>query len=108
MRRGRNSFKFTEKTHSKRGIISLSVSSVAILIYIVFIFLSYLGNGNLSTYFGSIGVFAMLAAMVSLVISLIGLKEEDSFKIFSRLGLGASIVAVILWLGTYIMGFMRG
>lgn len=108
MRRRRNSFKFTEKTHSKRGIVSLSVSAVAILVYIIFIFLSYLGDGNLSTYYGSIGVFVMLAAMASLVISLAGLKEEDSFKIFSRMGLGTSIVAVLLWLGTYIMGFMRG
>ena len=83
MRRKRNNFKFTEKTHSKKGIVSLAVAAVAILIYIVFIFLSYLGRGNLSAYYGSVGVFVMLVSVVSLVVAFMGLKEEDSFKIFS-------------------------
>ena len=106
MRRRRNNFKFTEKTHSKRGIVSICVSSVMILLYIAFIFLSSVGRGNLSAYYGSVGVMAMLVSVVSLVLSIMGLKEEDSFKILSRIGLYGSAIAVLLWLGTYIFGFV--
>ena len=104
MRRRRNSYKFTEKTHSKRGIISLSISAVLVLLYVVFVFLAFRGAGTLSTYYGSVGVLAMLISVGALVISIMSLFEEDSFKIFPRLGFMASVLAVVCWLGTYVMG----
>jgi hypothetical protein len=38
--------------------------------------------------------------------SIAGLVEEDSFKLFPRLALGTSILAVLLWGGTYVLGFV--
>ena len=32
------------------------------------------------------------------------LKEEDSFKLFPRLGLGLAIISMGCWIGTYAMG----
>ena len=105
MRRRRNNYKFTEKTHSKRGIVSFSISVVAILLYLIFVYLSFKGAGTLSMYYGSIGVFAMLLSVVALVTSIISLYEEDTFKIFPRLGFGTSIIASLCWIGTYVIGF---
>ncbi len=106
MRRRRNSYKFTEKTHSKRGIISFSISAVLVLLYVIFVFLAFKGAGTLSTYYGSVGVLAMLVSVVALVISIMSLFEEDSFKIYPRLGFATSLLAVICWLGTYLSGFI--
>lgn len=104
----RRSYKFTGKTHSKRGILSFVLACISLLIYIVFVYLSYKAAGNLSTYYGAFGVLAMLLAIVSLVLSFTTLKEEDSFPLFPRLAVFTSVLTTIVWMGSYILGFIRG
>ena len=107
-RRKRNSYKFTEKTHSKPAIVSFSIASCSLLMYLIFIYLSYKVGGNLSAYYGSFGFLAMIGAVAALVISLPTLKEEDSFTLFPRLALVTSVLSTLCWIGTYISGFLRG
>ena len=107
-RRRRNSYKFTEKTHSKRAMISLSIAGCTLLMYLIFIYLSYKVGGNLSAYYGSFGFLAMIGAVVALVLSFPTLKEEDSFALFPRLALLTSVLSTVCWIGTYISGFLRG
>ncbi|MBQ6843565.1 MAG: hypothetical protein IJO60_02890 [Agathobacter sp.] len=107
-RRKRNSYKFTEKTHSKRAMISFGIAGCTLLMYLIFIYLSYKVGGNLSAYYGSFGFLAMIAAVVALVMSLPTLKEEDSFTLFPKLALIVSALSSICWVGTYVSGFLRG
>ena len=108
MRRKRRSYKFTEKTHSKRAIVSFALAAVTLVTYFVFIYLSYKEAGQLSTYFGAFGVLAMLVAIVATVLSITTLKEEDSFALFPRMALITSVLSTLLWSGNYMQGFMRG
>ena len=108
MRRRRNNYKFTEKSQSKRGIISFAIAVILVLLYVFFVFLSFQAAGTLSTYYGSVGVLAMLASVVTFVFSITSLFEEDTFKLFPRLAFVTSFLAVVCWLGTYVIGFMRG
>ena len=82
------------------------MACLILAIYGVFIYRSYKGGGNISIYYGGFGVMVMLVSFVTLIISATSLKEEDSFQLFPRLSLGLSIVSVICWTGTYIMGFI--
>ena len=107
-RRRRNSYKFTEKTHSKQAIISLGIAGCSLFMYLIFIYLSYKVGGTLSAYYGSFGVLAMIAGVVALVLSITSLKEEDSFTLFPKLALATSILSTLCWVGTYISGFLRG
>ena len=34
------------------------------------------------------------------------LREEDSFQLFPRLGLGLTLLDMVCWIGTYIWGFL--
>ena len=104
--RRRKSYKFTEKSQSKKGIISFGISVASVLLYLIFIFLSFKQEGNLSPYYGSVGVLAMIFSVVALIVSIIGMTEEDTFKFFPRLAIGISILAVLLWGGTYVLGFI--
>lgn len=108
MRRRRRSYKFTEKTHSKRAMVSFGLAAVTLVTYFVFVYLSYQAAGQLSAYFGAFGVLAMILAIVSLGISITTLKEEDSFLLFPRMAMLASVLSTCLWVGNYVMGFMRG
>lgn len=107
-RRKRNSYKFTEKTHSKRAMISAGIAGVSLLMYLIFVYLSYKVVGTLSAYYGSFGVLAMVAGGIALVLSITSLKEEDSFTLFPKLALATSILSTLCWVGTYISGFLRG
>lgn len=108
MRRRRRSYKFTEKTHSKKAIVSLGMSGISLLLYLVFIYLSYKGGGTLSAYYGSIGFLAMVVSVVALIMTITTLKEEDSFSFFPRVACITSVVSTLCWVGTYIQGFIRG
>ena len=57
------SYKFTEKTHSKRGIVATILALVLLVLYLVILELAFRANGGLSAYYGSIGVLAMLASV---------------------------------------------
>ena len=105
-RRKRNSYKFTEKKHSKRAMLSLGIAGGSLCVYLVFIYLSYRVGGNLSAYYGSFGFLAMIAAVVAFGISLPSLKEENSFMLFPRLALVISVLSSFCWIGTYISGFL--
>lgn len=109
MRRNRRkSYKFTEKTHSKQAIASAVMAGVSFIMYLVFIHLSYRAAGELSAYYGSFGFLAMIVSLVALGISIPTLKEEDSFTLFPRWAFIASILSTVCWVGTYILGFVKG
>ncbi len=108
MRRRRRSYKFTEKTHSKKAIVSFVLAAVTLVTYFVFVYLSYQAAGQLSAYFGAFGVLAMLIAVVALVLSITTLKEEDSFTLFPKMAMITSVLSTLLWIGNYVQGFMRG
>ncbi len=81
------------------------VISLALLtLYIIFIYISYRGKGTLSAYYGSVGVLAGLASIVNLVLAAGSMREEDSFRLFPRLGLFLSVLDVACWAGTYAVG----
>lgn len=108
MRKKRRSYKFTEKTHSKKAIISFGLAAVTLVMYFVFVYLSYQAAGQLSAYYGAFGVLAMLVAIVSVGLSITTLKEEDSFTLFPRMAMITSILSALLWIGNYVQGFVRG
>ena len=108
MRRGRRSYKFTEKTHSKRAMVVFALALATLITYFVFVYLSYRAAGQLSAYFGAFGVLAMIMAVVSVGLSITTLREENSFTLFPRLAMLTSIVSTLLWIGNYVQGFVRG
>lgn len=108
MRKKQRSYKFTKKKHSIRGLISFALAGLILVTYGVFIYLSYKVGGNLSAYYGGVGVMSMLMSLVTLVIAILSLREENSFRLFPRMATVLSVLSVICWCGTYILGFLRG
>lgn len=107
-KRRRRTYKFTEKTHSKKAMISAGMAGVSQIMYFVFIYLSFKQAGMLSTYFGGFGVLAMGMSLAALIMALVTFKEEDSFPLYPTIALGISALSSLCWVGTYILGFIRG
>ena len=104
----RRSYKFTEKKHSKKALVVWMLSVLTLAAYLFFIFLSYQAAGNLSAHYGGFGVMTMVAAIVILCVSFTTLNEEDSFQFFPRMAVMTSLLSAILWIGTYVGGFLKG
>ena len=106
IRRKHKRFQFTEKTHSKKGMLALALAAAILAVYVVFLFLAYRGAGTLSAYYGSAGIFALLGTFVALVLSIQSMREENSFHFFPGAALGVSLIDLLCWAGTYAYGFL--
>ena len=104
--RRRGHYKFTEKTNSKKAFVSLGMAAVSILVYVIFVLLSFNEAGQLSTYYGSAGILALLLSLGAIVLAIQSMLEEDSFKRFPRLAILFSVIAVLIWGTTYGIGFV--
>ncbi len=104
--RRRERFKFTEKTHSLIGIVATIVAALLLIAYLVVLRLAFFSEVGLSLYAGSVGVVAMVLALCCLGFSIKSLREENSFMLFPRIALLLSILTVVCWVGTYVMGFL--
>ena len=62
--RRRRGYKFTEKKHSRQGILATVLALALLVWYLVFLKLAFQGGGSLSAYYGSAGVVAMIATFV--------------------------------------------
>ena len=105
-RRGRNHYKFTEKAHSKKGIVALLMSVVLLVLYVVIVYRAFSSSGRLSAYYGSAGIFSMILSLVTFVLAIQSTMEEDSFQFFPRMAVFVSFVVSVCWIGTYVIGFM--
>ena len=105
-KRGRGNYKFTEKKQSKRGIAGFLIAAVSIGIFAYVIWNSYSHEGAGSMYLGSAGVSSMILAIVAVALSVMSLKEENSFKLFPYLGTFCAVLALGTWIVLYIMGIV--
>ena len=101
-RRRKYGYKFTEKTQSKKGIVA--VLSIAIFIYVIVNSFHHGGNGSM--YLGSAGVSSMLVALVAVVLAVMSLREEESFKLFPYMSTVLSFLAAGMWIAIYVIGFL--
>ena len=105
-KRRRGNYKFTEKTQSKRGIAGfvLAACSLGIFAYVVWNSFSHEGAGSM--YLGSAGVTSMILSIVAVSLSVMSLREEDSFKLFPYMGTFCSGLALVTWIALYVIGIV--
>ncbi len=106
MRRRRTSYKFTEKTHSKRGAAALFLALVSLGVFVFVVLKSFYSAGGGSMYLGSAGVASMLLAVAALVLAFTSLGDENSYKLFPFAGLLCSFLATGIWIAVYVSGFV--
>ena len=105
-RRHKRSYKFTEKTHSKRGAAALVLALLSLAVFVHVVMQSFYSDGNGSMYLGSAGVASMLLAVGALVLAFTSLGDENSYKAFPFAGLLCSFLAAGVWIALYVTGFL--
>ena len=101
----RKHYKFTNKRHPLPAIMSTVLGFVAAGSLIFGIILSYKNKGDIPGRVGVAGLLIMIYSLVGLIISLVTVRSEDNYRLFSVLGillngLTLAMMFFLLWIST--------
>ena len=88
-RRGYRKYKFTEKTLSKRGITALVLALLSLVSFVVMVVLAFRS-----------------AALAAVILAIISLKEENSFRSIPYAATFFSIFSLLIWIAVYAGGIL--
>ena len=102
----RRNYKFTNKKHTEKAVMSTVFGSISVLSLVTVIYLTYTRAGDAPVNYGISGILILLFAVIGLILGIIALRETDKFKFFGRLGCilsGLALLGIsgILYVGAY-------
>ena len=100
----RRSYKFTDKKHTKQGILSTVMGIISLLLLSAGVWMAYQMSGNAGSVTGLLGLLSMLIAAVGFFLALQGFHEEDAYYLFSQVGLLLNGLLFILWVLIFVVG----
>ena len=108
MRRSRSyrSYKFTDKHHSKGGILSTIAGSIALICTLIDLYFAYTHKGEAGEIVALFGMIALICSIYGVIVGKNSFKEEEIYYLFSRLGTFLSLTLMIFWIAVAVMGFV--
>lgn len=99
-----NKYKFSNKSQTLGGTIStvMGIASLGCLLYGVFVAFKKSGNAGLEV--GSMGLLALMLAVIGTVIGLLSFKEDDKFYTLSKFGSMLCGIMTVFMIAVFIMG----
>lgn len=96
--------KFSDRTTSVGGVISIFLGSMAIVFVLAGVVLSFMHKGNGPLVVGALGVAAFLFDAGGLAIGLLSFKESDKYYRTSIIGSMMCGIIFVFMLGIILMG----
>ncbi len=102
----KNSYMFTNKEHSQKGIMSTILGVIALVTLAYTIVMSYFKAGDIPRQYGAAAMLVMIFAFAGIILGLISKTERDRFYLFTYVGivlnvLALAVISVILYAGAY-------
>lgn len=100
-------YKFTNKTHSQKAVMSTVFGMLSSISLIAVIYLSFLKGGEAPANYGIAGILILLFAIVGMVLGALAAREKERFRLFAWIGLVLNFVVLagisgILYAGSYL------
>jgi len=99
-------FRFSNRRHSKPAAVSVCISVVSLIVFIICIVEGVKGAGVIGKGVSVAAVFAFLIQIVSIFIAIRSRKEKDIFMVLPNFALGFSCLAMLPWFYVYVCGVM--
>lgn len=100
----RKSYKFTDKKHSVKGIISTLYFLMAAGLIIFAVYISFKKGGNGAVAVGALGMEAFLVSVGGFAMGLYSFKEDNVFLRFPWIGTVGNAVVWLFMLGVVLVG----
>lgn len=97
-------YKFSDKTHSGKGMLATGFGLASLVILIVLIAISGKLHGKGSIYLGSVGLVAVMFSVIGLIIGIVSFFEPNKYKLFSNIGAIFNIVILLIWTSIIMIG----
>lgn len=100
-------YKFTNKKHSEKSVMSTVFGALSMISMIVLIYLSYRLRGEVPVNYGIAVMLILVFGIVGLILGVLAMQEREKFRFFAIMGLvlnGLAIVSVsaVLYAGSYL------
>lgn len=100
----KGSYKFTDKTHAVKGMISTILGVCSILTFVILVYISFRNKGNAGMYLGAFGIAGMGLSVEGLVLGIMSFQEKEVYYLFSKIGTVINSILLIMWISIYGMG----
>lgn len=100
-------YKFTNKKHSPKAVMSTVFGALSDISLIVLVYLSYTRGGQVPVNYGIAVILVLIFAIVGCLLGVLAWQEREKFKVFAIIGLVLNVVALmavsgILYAGSYL------
>lgn len=93
----RRNYKFTNKKHPRKAIISTILGAVSLMSMAAVLYLSFLAKGATRPGYGLTGLLAVCFTLTGTIFGLLSLREKDAFHVFGWVG---TILNLLVLVGT--------
>lgn len=106
MKKNKANYKFTNKEHPKRGIVSTILGIISLVAIVTAVYLTFCNKGTAFSGYGA-GIFlALLFSLTGLTCGILSRMERDMYYIFPTIGivtnsLALSAISFMLYAGAY-------
>lgn len=90
----RKNYKFTNKGHSQKAVMSTVFGALSCSSLIVLIYLAYLKEGIVPVNYGVAAILALIFAVVGIILAILAVQEKEKFKLFAWLGVVFNVLAL--------------
>lgn len=99
-KRKHKNFKFSDKVHPKKGILSFVFGILGMLTLFITSYLSFRAKGNAGMIIGLAGFIAFMLSIAGVVLAILALRQKDIHYRFPVMG---GILCGMLLLGYFVM-----
>lgn len=100
----KRSYKFTDKKHTRQGIVSSLLGIIAFVLLVAGLLISYHMFGAGGPYVGLMGFLSLIFSVMGFVLGARGFHEEEVYYFFSKIGVGLNGILFVLWMLIFIEG----
>ena len=100
----KRSYKFTDKKHTKQGIISCILGAASLVLLVSGLVTAYGMAGGAGSLAALMGFLSMAFSIIGFVLGARGFQEEDVYYLFSKIGIGMNGILFVLWVLIFVAG----
>lgn len=104
MKRKKDNFKFSGRSHSTKGIISVILAAISLCSIISSSIISTISHGNGGIFLGVIGVIALFISLVGFIFGIKGSLEKEVYYTVPVVGMIVNGILFLFYFVLYIVG----